>query len=70
MAKKGREKEAIETLSVAELEAHLAEVQESHFRLQFRHASNPLKNPMELRLSRRTIARLKTFLHQKDKGAS
>jgi large subunit ribosomal protein L29 len=67
---KGREKETLKAMSVQELEARLKEVQEAHFRLQFRHASNPLKNPMQIRMKRREIAQLRTWLHQKEAGAS
>lgn len=72
MAKKKKEtKESLHAMSVKELEARLAEVTENHFRLQFRHAGNPLKNPMMIRWARRDAARLKTILHQKKKaGAS
>jgi large subunit ribosomal protein L29 len=70
VAKKTATKESVHVMSVAELQARLGEVQESHFRLQFRHASNPLKNPMQIRQARREIARLKTVLHQKEKGAA
>jgi large subunit ribosomal protein L29 len=61
-------KAMLKDLSATELETRLREVQEHNFRLQFRHASNPLKNPMEIRQNRREIARLKTFLHQKSRG--
>ena len=65
MAKKKETKESLHAMSQPELEARLREVEENHFRLQFRHASNPLKNPMVIRQSRREIARLKTVLHEK-----
>jgi large subunit ribosomal protein L29 len=64
---KGREKEAIRNMSVPELEAKLREAQEAHFRMQFRHASNPLRNPLLIRQQRRQVARLKTWLHAKRK---
>lgn len=70
MPKKGREKEEMKTMSAAELEARLKEAQETRFRLQFRHASNPLKNPMQIRMTRREIAQLKTWLRQKEASAS
>ena len=67
---KGREKEAMKAMSVAELQARLKEAQETHFRMQFRHTSNPLKNPMLIRAQRREVARLRTWLHQKEAGVS
>ncbi len=66
---KGREKQSLQELSVAELQARLREAEESQFRLQFRHATNPLKNPLQIRLKRREIARLKTWLRAKEKEA-
>ena len=68
MAKKAA-KESLHELSVAELEARLQETQEKSFRMKFQHASNPLKNPMEIRTARREIARIRTILHQKEKVA-
>jgi large subunit ribosomal protein L29 len=70
MAKRRETRESVHAMSVQELEARLREVQESRFRLQFRHATNPLKNPMQIRQARKEIARLRTILHQKDKGAA
>ena len=67
---KGREKESEKSLSVAELEARLKEAEEARFRLQFRHTSAPLKNPMVIRSKRREIARLKTYLRQKEAKVS
>jgi len=66
MAKKVA-KESLHELSVQELEARLAESQEKSFKLKFQHASNPLKNPMEIRTARREIARVQTVLRQKAK---
>jgi large subunit ribosomal protein L29 len=68
MAKKAA-KESWHDLSVSELEARLQESQEKSFRLRFQHASNPLKNPMEIRTARRQIARIRTVLRQKAKVA-
>ena len=70
MAKKAaKTKESLHELSVSELEARLRESQEKRFRLIFQHASNPLKNPMEIRTARREVARVKTILNQKAKVA-
>jgi large subunit ribosomal protein L29 len=67
MSKKSAGKETLQDLSVSELEARLKEVQEKSFRLKFQHASNPVKNPMEIRETRRSIARIMTVLRQKEK---
>ncbi len=68
MAKKktiAAKKESLHSLSVKELDAKLREAEEGAFRLRFRHATSPLKNPMEIRHVRRQIARYKTALRQK-----
>jgi len=71
MAKKtASKKETLTSLSPKELQARLKETQENYFRLSFRHATSPLKNPLELRTARRTIARLNTLLRQKEVSAS
>jgi large subunit ribosomal protein L29 len=67
MAKKAKREESLHDLSAQELEARLREVQENHFRLRFRHAGNPLKNPMQIRQARREVARLETILREKAK---
>ena len=67
---KGREKETLRVMSIPELQARLQEAQEAYFRLRFRHASNPLKNPMQIRFKRREIAQLITWLKQKEVGVS
>ena len=65
MAKKAKDRESLQEMSAKELQARLEDVQESRFRLQFRHATSPLKNPMEIRHVRRQIARLKTVIRMK-----
>jgi len=66
MAKKAATKqESLHKLSVKELQARLQEAEGSRFQLSFRHATAPLKNPMQLRHVRRDIARYKTILRQK-----
>lgn len=65
MAKKAA-KETLNELSLQELKARLRESQEKSFRLRFQHASNPLKNPMEIRTARREIAKVMTVLRQKE----
>ena len=70
MAKKAVAKEeSLNDLSVPELQTRLSEAQEKGFRLRFQHASNPLKNPMEIRTARRQTARILTILRQKEKVA-
>jgi large subunit ribosomal protein L29 len=40
------------------------ELEEEQFRLKFRSATEPLEDPLRLRLIRRDIARLKTVLRE------
>lgn len=54
----------IRSLSETELRAKLRDTEEQLFRLKFRHASSPIKNPLEIRNLRRMIARLKTLLRE------
>jgi large subunit ribosomal protein L29 len=54
--------EEIRELSVPDIQARLAELEEERFRLRFRSATEPLDNPLRLRGIRKDIARLKTEL--------
>lgn len=60
----------IRSLSNTEMEAKLRAAEEQLFRLEFRHSSTPLKNPLELRKLRRSIAQFKTLLKEKQMEAS
>ena len=65
---KARDKEAKKTLSVPELQTELRTAQEKRFKLQFKHQVAPLADPLELRTVRRQIARLKTWIHEKQES--
>lgn len=65
MAKKKKEDVHYSQLSAQELERKLVETEQSLFKLRFRAVSAPLKNPMEIRVLRREVARIKTFANQK-----
>jgi large subunit ribosomal protein L29 len=54
----------IRSMTVTEMEAKLNESKEKLFRMRFRHSSTPLKNPLEIRFTRRLIAKLNTLLNQ------
>jgi large subunit ribosomal protein L29 len=60
--------EEIRELSVDELKARVAELEEERFRLRFRSATETLENPLRLRTIRKDIARLKTVLTEKQQG--
>jgi large subunit ribosomal protein L29 len=57
--------EEIRELSVSDIQARLAELEEERFRLRFRSATEPLENPLRVRGLRKDIARLKTELRQR-----
>ena len=46
------------------------ELEEERFRLQFRSATEPLEDPLRLRVIRRDIARLKTVLREQQTTAA
>ena len=55
--------------SVQDIEVRLQEEQEDLRKLRFQHAIATLENPALLRTKRRTIARLKTILSEKQQAA-
>jgi large subunit ribosomal protein L29 len=59
----------IRELSAEDIKARVGELEEERFRLRFRSASEPLENPLRLRTIRQDIARLKTILTEKERGA-
>ena len=55
----------IRELSVEDMNARIAELEEERFRLNFRSATEPLEDPLRLRWIRKDIARLKTILRER-----
>ena len=53
----------IRALSVDEMKAKLAELEESYFNLRFRHETGQLEKTSALKEARRDIARVKTELN-------
>jgi len=62
MADKKKPVQDRSALGVDELRKELSSALEKRAKLGFQHAVAPLKNPLELRHTRRDIARLKTYL--------
>ena len=60
--------EAMRELSDDELRAKIAEYEKERFGLRFKAGTEVLGNPMDLRMTRRTVARLKTVLAERAKG--
>ena len=56
----------IKALNVAELKDKIATEGENLRKLQFAHKVSSIENPMRIKESRRTIARLKTELKAKE----
>ena len=63
---KAKEKEEKRSLSISELGAELRASREKQFKLRFKHRVTPLANPLELRNLRRHIARLETWIREKN----
>jgi large subunit ribosomal protein L29 len=55
----------IRELGAADIEARIRELEEERFRLRFRSATEPLEQPLRLRVIRKDIARLNTILREK-----
>ena len=54
----------IREMSIDDVQARVKELEEEQFRLKFRSATEPLEDPLRLRVIRRDIARLKTVLRE------
>jgi large subunit ribosomal protein L29 len=51
-----------------DIASRIKELEEEQFRLKFRSATEPLEDPLRLRVVRRDIARLKTIQREKTNG--
>ncbi len=56
----------IKDLSTAELQEKLSELRKSYTELQMAHAIQPLDNPLQLRVARRSVARMATELTKRE----
>jgi large subunit ribosomal protein L29 len=52
-------------MSNDDIQKRVKELEEEQFRLKFRSATEPLEDPLRLRVVRRDLARLKTVLREK-----
>jgi len=57
--------DTLRELKTDELTQKLAVLTEEQFRLEFRRATESLTNPLQLRMIRRDIARIKTILKER-----
>lgn len=55
----------IREMQDADIRARIAELEEERFRLRFRAATQPLEDPLRLRVLRKEIARLNTVLRER-----
>jgi large subunit ribosomal protein L29 len=55
----------IRELTNADIASRIRDLEEERFRLQFRNATEPLEDPLRLRVIRKDIARLKTVLRER-----
>ncbi len=58
----------IRDLSADEQQEKLSELKEELFNLRFQQATGQLENPMRIREVKKTIARIKTILHETKLG--
>ena len=61
--------EEIREMGADDIQARIRELEEEQFRLKFRSATEPLEDPLRLRVIRRDIARLKTVLREQQNVA-
>ncbi len=53
-------------LSTEELQSKLADLKQELFNLRFQHAINQLDNPKKIADVKKTIARVKTIIHERE----
>jgi large subunit ribosomal protein L29 len=57
-------------MKTEDLELKLAQLVEERFRLQFRRATEAIANPLQFRIMRRDIARIRTILKEREKATA
>jgi len=56
----------IRELTQSELQEELNELKSELFKLRFQHATNQLENPMKLKDVKKSIARIKTIMRERE----
>ncbi len=56
----------IKELTIAEIQERLATEKENLVRMKLNHSISPLDNPLQIRVARKTIARLATELRRRE----
>lgn len=59
----------IREMSLEEMKAKETEFSKELFNLSMRHTTAQLENPLKLRILKRDIARIKTIIGEKERGA-
>jgi|AntDeeMinimDraft_5_1070356.scaffolds.fasta_scaffold00320_15 large subunit ribosomal protein L29 len=62
------EQSEVKELSKDQLREEIDKNMQSYFELKRAHAISPLENPMQLRETRRSVARLKTEMSKRDEN--
>ena len=57
-------------MTISELELQLRDLKEELFNLRFQNATAQLDNPLRIREVRKTIARVKTIMREKELGVN
>lgn len=56
----------IKELTTAEIQERLVSAKEALVRMKLNHSISPLDNPLQIKVARKTIARLATVLRQRE----
>jgi len=59
----------IKNMSIDEIKAREADLSKELFNLRMRHVTSQLENPMKIRMVRKDIARIRTIIAEKERGA-
>ena len=62
---KGIQVDDMREMTDADIRTRITELEEERFRLRFRGATQPLEDPLRLRVLRKDIARLNTVLRER-----
>ncbi len=65
---KRKDKENLKNMSEVELRTQLRDLEKHLFQIKFKRASSPLENPLEIRLIRRKMAVIKTYIGDKQRA--
>lgn len=56
----------VKNLPLEEIKLHLEDALEELHNLRFQHSTHQLDNPLRIRIARRSVAQLKTLIHQRE----